>query len=254
MLGLFQSTHRQGAVKPAARVPGNTRVYAVGDIHGRLDLLEALHREIEADARHDSGLRKVVVYLGDYVDRGPDSRAVVDSLIEEPLPGFESVHLMGNHEAFLLQFLDDSSALPSWAMNGGDATLASYGVNPHEVPAETSRADWLRSRFRKLIPRAHYDFYCTLKLSHVEGDYLFVHAGVRPGIPIEQQDPLDLLWIREPFLRSTEDFGKLVVHGHTPVRRPERKANRIDIDTGAVYGGRLTALVLEGDTQLFLQV
>ncbi len=252
MLGLFQSTQVAGKAMP--RVPAGTRVYAVGDIHGRFDLLEALHREIDADARNDRGLRKVVVYLGDYVDRGPDSRNVIDYLIEEPLPGFESIHLMGNHEAFLLQFLDDSTVLPSWAMNGGDATLASYGVSPHEAPSGANRAEWLRTRFREVMPRAHHNFLCALKLSHVEGDYLFVHAGVRPGIPIEQQDPLDLLWIREPFLRSTEDFGKLVVHGHTPVRRPERRANRIDIDTGAVYGGQLTALALEGDTQLFLQV
>jgi serine/threonine protein phosphatase 1 len=252
VLGLFQST--QATRKATPRVPAGSRVYAIGDIHGRLDLLEALHEEIEADARHGPVQRNVVVYLGDYVDRGADSRDVIEYLIEEPLPGFESIHLMGNHEAFLLQFLEDGSVLQSWTMNGGDATLASYGVNPLEAPADTDRAEWLRNRFRDLMPVEHHNFFCGLKLSHVEGDYLFVHAGVRPGVPIEQQDPLDLLWIREPFLRSSADFGKLVVHGHTPVRLPERKANRIDIDTGAVYGGKLTALVLEDHTQLFLQV
>ena len=231
-----------------------TRVYAIGDIHGRRDMLEELHALILEDARRSSTPHKVAVYLGDYVDRGPDSREVVDYLIEAPLPGFATVHLMGNHEAFLLQFLDDSTTLRSWMMNGGDATLASYGVDLLEVPDKVERGQWLRQAFLTSLPQEHRDFYCALRLHHVEGDYLFVHAGIRPGVPIDDQDPFDLIWIREPFLSSAEDFGKVVVHGHTPVSRPVRQFNKIGIDTGAVYGGPLTALILDDRSQSFLQV
>ncbi len=228
------------------RAPDDTIVYAIGDIHGRGDLLAELHRLIEIDARARPVERRVIVHLGDYVDRGPDSRGVLDRLIGAPLAGFQSVHLKGNHEDLLLRFLDGGAG-GIWLMNDGDATLRSYGVAADDVdPGKAQRA------FGKRLPPAHRAFLEGLALEHREGDYLFVHAGIRPGVPLDRQAPADLLWIREPFLGWTGDHGAVVVHGHTPVPEPEMRANRIGIDTGAFYSGRLTCLVLEGGGRRFL--
>jgi serine/threonine protein phosphatase 1 len=241
-----------------SRVPDGSLVYAVGDIHGRLDMLDRMHELIEADAVKAPADRIVVVYVGDYVDRGPDSRGVVERLIQQPLrgrmPGLESVHLIGNHEAFLLRFLEEPESASNWFMNGGDATLRSYGVDPWQITQSNNFAEDLRRAFAKRLPRSHMDFYRNLRLYHEEGDYLFVHAGVRPGVALDQQKAEDLIWIRDEFLDSSTDFGRIVVHGHTPQRAPQTRANRIGIDTGAVYGGKLTTLVLEGAERRFLQV
>ncbi|WP_235017182.1 metallophosphoesterase family protein [Tistlia consotensis] len=235
-------------------VPPGLRVYAIGDIHGRLDLLEALHDSIRADAEAHASERRELVYLGDYVDRGSASKQVIDTLIEQPLDGFEAVHLMGNHEFFLHRFLDDPEIGDVWLMNGGETTLQSYGIEPWDDPPHgRERLDWLSERFNEVLPESHRRFLDDLRLSYELGDYLFVHAGVRPGVPLDQQDPDDLIWIREPFLRSEGGFGKLVVHGHTPDVNPVQRSNRICVDTGACYGGRLTALVLQADGRDFLQ-
>ena len=238
---------------PSGRVPDGTRVYAVGDIHGCLEQLEALHRMILEDAAEAEEGRLVVVYVGDYVDRGLDCKGVVECLVGDPLPGFEAVHLRGNHEDFLLHFLDDPRTIGAWMMNGGGATLASYGVSQAEASGSSDAREALRGELKFRMPPGHLAFFEGLELSHIEGDYLFVHAGIRPGVALEDQVPEDLMWIREPFLNSSKDLGKIVVHGHTPLREPELRANRIGIDTGAVYGGMLTALVLERDQQRFLQ-
>jgi serine/threonine protein phosphatase 1 len=232
--------------------PGS-RVYAVGDIHGRADLLAEIHRRIGADAAAAGASRKVVVYIGDYVDRGFESREVIDLLLDEPLAGFEAVHLKGNHEEILLRFLDDTSVGALWLFNGGDKTLYSYGV---EVPAGFPDEGWFataQSEFRQKLPPAHLEFLRSLRLSHMEGDYLLVHAGIRPGVPFEEQSEHDRLWIREGFLDSAADFGKIVVHGHTITPEPELLANRIGIDTGAYRSGHLTCLVLEGESRRLLQ-
>ena len=237
-----------------AFVPRDTRVYAVGDVHGCAERLAALHRAIAEDAAAAEAGRKVVVYLGDYVDRGPDSKAVIELLLGDPLPGFHAEHLLGNHEDFLRRFLEDGSVALNWFMNGGDATLRSYGVDPYQ---DANSLHWLRdlsAAFHGRLPPDHAAFFEGLAMSHVEGDYLFVHAGVRPGLALDRQDPEDLIWIREPFLSSKDDHGKIVVHGHTPAKAPELRANRINVDTGACYGGPLTALVLHDDQQAFLQV
>ena len=219
---------RAGAPRvPAPSVPDGTRVYAIGDIHGRLDLLARLSERIVIDSGDFTGERKVVVYLGDYVDRGPCSRGVIDLLVDEPLGGFESVHLKGNHEKFLLDFLDDASVWPFWLHNGADATLSSYGVTP------TAGPEGLQAEFRASIPARHLEFLRALSLSHAEGDYFFVHAGVRPGVALEDQDEADMIWIRDPFLFSDADHGKIVVHGHSIARQPEIEANRIGIEPGA---------------------
>ena len=139
-------------------------------------------------------------------------------------------------------------------MNGGDATLRSYGVDPWQSTQSDNFAEDLRGSFAKRLPEAHLTFFRSLQQTHEEGDYLFVHAGVRPGVALDAQAAEDLIWIREDFLNSKEDFGRVVVHGHTPQRSPQSRANRIGIDTGAVYGGKLTALVLEGSERRFLQV
>lgn len=245
---LFASSSKRAAAL-AAEAPADTRVYAVGDIHGCLDQLKVLQEGILQDAAESSAARKVVVYLGDYVDRGPDSRGVIDHLIEQPLEGFKSIHLMGNHEQFMLDFLRDSDVMRIWLLNGGDETLRSFDVNPF-----TGGPDGLQNALREALTAKEQKFLRNLRLSHTEGDYHFVHAGVKPGVALDAQDPHDLLWIRDEFLGSKEDFGKIIVHGHSPRAKPEEPANRINVDTGAVYGGPLTAVVLEADARHFLQV
>ena len=233
-----------------ARVPDGVRLYAVGDIHGRADLLDVLHGRIAGDAERAPGRRKVVVYLGDYVDRGPDSFAVVEGLIERPLPEFESVRLKGNHEDFLLAFIDDAAVGDAWMMNGGGATLASYGVETGGYGGDA--LEEARLGLIRALPGDHLDFFHGLALTHEAGDYLFVHAGVRPGVGLRQQKDFDLMWIRDDFLDSDADFGRLVVHGHSIRPRPDIRPNRIGIDTGAYLTGRLTCLVLDGEERRFL--
>lgn len=244
---LFAGGSKRAAA--AAKAPADTRVYAVGDIHGCLEQLKALQERILQDAAKSRAERKVVVYLGDYVDRGPESRGVIDHLIEQPLEGFKSVHLMGNHEQFMLDFLRDSDVMRIWLLNGGDETLRSFDVNPF-----TGGPDGLQNALRDALTAKEQKFLRGLRLSHTEGSYHFVHAGVKPGVALDAQDPHDLLWIRDEFLSSKEDFGKIIVHGHSPRSKPEQPANRINIDTGAVYGGPLTAVALEAGKRHFLQV
>ncbi|HWK47588.1 MAG TPA: metallophosphoesterase family protein [Stellaceae bacterium] len=239
---------------PAApAVPEGTRVYAVGDIHGRGDLLESLHDKIRQDAFTAQAPRNVVVYLGDYVDRGPDSAQVIDLLINRPLLGFEHVHLKGNHETAMLHFLVDAQAGIDWMSFGGDATLFSYGVRPPQRLAETDGLERAQAELLQVVPRSHLAFLTRLQPYHIENDFFFVHAGIRPGVPFERQTEEDLLWIRGPFLDSGADFGKIVVHGHTIDEQPVLRRNRIGIDTGAYTTGKLTCLVIEGAEYGFLQ-
>lgn len=232
-----------------ARTPEGTRIYAIGDIHGRADLLRRLYRAIADDAAA-CDRRRIAVHLGDYVDRGPDSRGVIDLVLTSPLAGFECVYLKGNHEQLMLDFLDGSGDALLWFYNGGDATAASYGVDVG------GRWGWdegaWREALRRAVPPAHFAFLRRLELAAVYGDYLFVHAGLRPGVAIEAQDEEDLLWIREPFLGYAGDHGKVVVHGHTVARAPQLAGNRIGIDTGAYATGVLTALVLDGAERALL--
>lgn len=237
----------------AARVPDGERIYVVGDIHGRSDLLSRIHHAIRTDI-HDrpAPLKRTVVYLGDYVDRGPGSSEVLEMLSRVPLEGMKSVYLKGNHEDMMLRFIRGDD-VPNWLYNGGDATLASYGVVVTRMGPGPSMIKELRLRLQDAIPAAHVTFLENLQLMHVAGDYLFVHAGIRPGVPLDAQRPADLMWIREPFLVAKDTFGKCVVHGHTISMVPEVHPHRIGIDTGAFYSGRLTCLVLEGERVGFLQ-
>ena len=242
-----------------AFAPAGTRLYAIGDIHGRADLLDRLLAAIETDAATARNVRLVVVFLGDYVDRGDGSRAVIERLLAGPGAtghrlAFQWVCLMGNHERSMLDFLDDAESGIAWLTNGALATIANYvddGVDgERDIPSFGMRG--VQARLRRALPAAHHDFLRRLRPCHQEGDYFFVHAGVRPGISLDAQDPADMMWIRRPFLSCRDDHGKLVVHGHTVVPEPEICSNRIGIDTGAYATGRLTALVAEGDQRWFL--
>ena len=236
------------ANSPPAAAPGS-RVYAVGDIHGRSDLLRRLHASMREDAAAAEGARTIAVYLGDYVDRGDDSRGVVELAAAGPGPGFETVHLKGNHDDFLLRFLDDPGVAGIWFANGGDATLESYGV----VPEAGEAAEDLRDRFRTALPESHRAFFASLRLTFECGDYFFVHAGVRPGVPLDGQAEEDLCWIREEFLDSGADFGRIVVHGHTPEAEVCFRDNRIGVDTLAWATGHLSCVVLTGSERRVLQ-
>ncbi len=240
--------------RPPPRLPHGTKVYAVGDVHGRVDLLGDLHAGIAADLAASRPARSVIVYLGDYVDRGPDSSGVLDLLLDRKLPAEETVHLLGNHERILLEFLERPEVGANWLLYGGVETLASYGIEfggIGGIPA--TRLARARDLLAERLPAHHLAFLAGLKTSHEEGDYFFAHAGVRPGVPLARQTEDDLIWIREEFLASSADHGKIVVHGHTIREQPEVKPNRIGIDTGAFWTGRLTALVLEGERVGFLE-
>jgi serine/threonine protein phosphatase 1 len=243
----------QNVLVPPPETPADTRIYAVGDIHGRIDLLSRLHHRIREDVAASAAGRNVIVYLGDYVDRGETSKDVIDLLLDEPIAGLEPIFLTGNHEEMMLGFLDNAAGGAMWLHNGGDATAYSYGVRS-AIPsgADHSHIEMQRTLLEK-VPERHLNFFRDLKLFHTEGGYLFVHAGVQPGIPIEQQTSRDLLWIRKEFIASEADHGHCVVHGHTIFTEPDIRPNRIGIDTGAYYTNVLSCLVLEGTEQRFIQ-
>lgn len=233
--------------------PEDTRVYAVGDIHGRVDLLKRLHSQIAADIRAKNPARAVIVYVGDYIDRGDSSRDVIELLLTAPVDGAEAVHLLGNHEAFLLTFLDDPGVGEPWLKNGGDSTVYSYGVGAPHVSDRSQRHRMMRDDLRAKLPESHLAFLRSLKQYHVEGDYAFVHAGIRPGVALEDQVDDDVLWIRGGFLDDKSDHGKCIVHGHTITDDIDVRPNRIGIDTGAYYSGTLSCLVLDGESRAVLQ-
>ena len=233
--------------KRGASIPEGKRIYAIGDVHGCADLLERLLALIDADA---AGAAYALVFLGDYVDRGPDSRGVLSRLVELAASDQENVFLKGNHEAAMCDFLLAPAANEEWLHWGGDKTLDSYGVKDYwdREPEETA-AD-----FANALPEAHKRFLRGLALTHTVGDYVFVHAGFKPGVALEAQSESDMLWIRSEFhnTQTNKRPDKTVVHGHHPVPRPLDAGWRIDVDTGAVWSSMLTALVLEGATRRFI--
>jgi serine/threonine protein phosphatase 1 len=252
-MGLFKRISRGllaadgGAPKGAA----GARAYAIGDVHGRLDLLELLLRKIDDDRAARLPKKEFIIFLGDLIDRGPDSAGVVERLRGYRPSGAQAIFLGGNHEEVLLRILaGDKSILASWLKFGGAECLESYGID----------ADALRRReeaeaiklLQAKIPAEHRHFLESFADTFRFGDYLFVHAGIRPGVPIDAQDKADLRWIREPFLTDAKEHGCVVVHGHTIVDKVEERRNRIGIDTGAYQSGVLTALAIEDDQRWFL--
>jgi serine/threonine protein phosphatase 1 len=228
-----------------ASLPKGLRVYAVGDIHGRADLLAQVFAHIDEDTARHPGTQEIEVFIGDYVDRGPDSAAVINQLVERSTCR-KTVFLRGNHEALMLAFLENPSALAEWEHVGGMATLISYGLQG-VLKADREQQIELCASFNRVLPPSHRNFLQDLRTSYACGDYFFVHAGVRPGLPLSQQEDQDLLWIRTDFLEHAGPFGKIVVHGHTPVMQPQILGNRINIDTGAFATGKLTCFAFQDD-------
>ena len=223
------------------------QIYVIGDIHGQLEKLEDAIGKIECDG--GSGER--VVFLGDYVDRGPDSRGVIDYLMRGIASGENWVCITGNHDEMFSMFMEEQPRTPErisshyhWLHDiiGGKETLGSYGVSLDDIDGKPD----FHTEARALVPRTHIDFIDSLPYSHQQGDLLFVHAGIRPGVPVEQQEDEDLLWIRQEFLQDTRTHPMLVVHGHTPVNVATNYGNRVNLDTGAGYGNQLTTAVFEG--------
>ena len=242
---------------PDAHTPPGLRLYVIGDVHGRVDLLAHMHRRIARDLARRPAADRRVIHLGDYIDRGPQSVAVLELLLDYRAKG-QGDFLLGNHDRFLRDFLTDPECadFDLWMVNGGVETLDSFGIDGMQAAFSSDRGVRLRlhDQLTASMPPGLPAFLGGLALMLRFGDYVFVHAGVRPGVALAEQSAHDLVWIREPFLFSDTDHGAVIVHGHTPVEQVEARPNRIGIDTGAVFTGRLTCLVLEGATRGLLGV
>ena len=224
-------------------------IYAIGDIHGRIDLLDDLIPQIISDFESIADAPKPkIVFLGDYIDRGPDSRSVIDRILDLSTV-FEVIALKGNHEDALLRFLDSPDFGPNWVEHGGAETLAAYGIR---APADPVAWPSVRAQLIENMPPRHVAFFFNLNAHAVIGDYLFVHAGVRPNVALADQTLHDMMWIRKPFLEAEKPCEKVVVHGHTPAEEPFSGPWRIGIDTGAYASGVLTAVCLYGVERRFL--
>lgn len=234
------------------RLPDGLRVYAIGDIHGSADLLDQMLAAITQDCETLTDGRARLVFLGDYIDRGPDSPGVLDRLIALKASGVPSIYLKGNHEDELLGFLDNPSDHVHWLEWGGEETLENYGVR---AGAARDVVD-IAADLRAAIPPAHVNFLNALEIRHEVGDYLFVHAGIKPGVPIDEQTDYDQMWIRGEFHRTEPEQrpDKVIIHGHQSAKKVVDKGWRVCVDTGAVWNGTLTAIVLEGTQKRFLPV
>lgn len=235
----------------APSVPDGVRIYAVGDIHGEAALLDRLHAKIEADLDAAPVIDARLVYLGDYVDRGPDTPGVLDRLAAGALRGLPRVLLKGNHEQMMTAFLSGGDGAADWRRYGGNETLLSYRVDVGGLLGRGGVAQ-LAVALGEAMPRAHVDLLASLVPAHAIGDYFFCHAGIRPGVPLSQQTEQDLLWIRGSFVDAPGPFEKVIVHGHTPIEDVRLDGDRINIDTGAYATGRLTCLILEGSRRRLL--
>lgn len=236
--------------RPAASVPEGERFYVIGDVHGRRDLLTALAAAIEGDDATAAAARSTVILLGDLVDRGADSAGVI-ALVRDWQTRRPLRCLAGNHEEMFLQSFDDLEMLRHFVRHGGRETLASYGIGPDAY--NQLSLEELQAAMQRAVPPDDREFLATLEEMIVAGDYLFVHAGIDPNVPVEEQQRTDMLWIRERFLRHRAPLSHVVVHGHTIFDAVDHREHRIGIDTGAYRTGRLTALVLEGDRRRTIQ-
>ena len=253
MLKALRQILRGRVAAPDAALPATapgTRAYAVGDIHGRLDLFAALVEAIEADDAAATPAESTVILLGDLVDRGPDSAGVL--ALARDWQGRRRVRILtGNHEEMMLQSLGNVEVMRQFLRHGGRETVLSFGLD--EAVYDLATYEEVRAMMVAAIPQATIDFIASFEDQVVIGDYAFVHAGVRPGLPLGEQKPSDLRWIREPFLGSTAGHGAMIVHGHTITDMVDHRPNRIGIDTGAYMSGVLTALCLEGSTRRLIE-
>lgn len=251
MIPSLRNIFRAAERSPEAAVPPGERVYAVGDIHGCAQLFAALIEAVDADDAAREPARTTVVLLGDLVDRGPDSAGVI--ALARGWQQRRRVRIIaGNHEEMFLESLDDQDVLRHFLRFGGRETLLSYPIAPDDF--DRASLDEVQALARAAVPVADLDFVRGFENFVAIGDYLFVHAGVNPRVPLDEQELGDLRWIRQPFLDHRDSFGPIVVHGHTVFERPEVRHNRIGIDTGAYASGRLTALGLEGTDRWFVEV
>jgi serine/threonine protein phosphatase 1 len=251
---MFTRFFKKTSERPPARVPDGCVVWAVGDIHGRADLSGPLIAAIRADLIGASASRKVIVFLGDHVDRGPDSRGVLDQIAEVLAdPALEVHTLRGNHEERMEAFLNQPDLGPGWCDYGGREALMSYGVAPPVMKGDAEGWAAAATALRDALPDSHLRLLQNQAYSVTIGDYFFAHAGARPGVALEDQSPDDLMWIRQPFLEHAALFEKVVVHGHTPTDSVVSDARRIGVDTGAYGTNVLSAVRLEGETRALLQ-
>jgi serine/threonine protein phosphatase 1 len=245
---MFKSSSRN---RPTPSGPRGQRAYVVGDVHGRLDLLEDLLARIHADLDERPSRKTMLVFVGDLIDRGPNSAQVIERLRTYRRPGVRTAFILGNHEEVLLRILaGEAELIDNWRRFGGKQCLESYGVDVGELIGRDDDAQL--EVVREAIPKAHVEFLSSFVDSCRFGDYLFVHAGIRPGVELERQLQSDLRWIRQPFLLDGSDHGFVVVHGHTITSEVDEKANRIGIDTGAYHSGVLTALAIEDRDRWYL--
>lgn len=249
---LFKKTAAQRPID-TARVPGGMRIYAIGDIHGRNDLLQQLLALIDADDVERGPADTQIIFLGDLMDRGPDSSGVVETAIALRHSGRKVRFLMGNHEEVFVNACRkrDNKVTRFFLRIGGEATVLSYPITRAEYI--TLDMDQLSNRLTTLVPEEHLDFIDGFEDQIIIGDYAFVHAGIRPGVPMSEQKPSDLRWIREEFVDQRGDLEKIVVYGHTIYGDVEERGSRIGIDTGAYASGKLTAVALEGGERWYLQ-
>lgn len=245
------AAHSSSSGSSAANLERHQVVYAIGDIHGRADLLIRLLDLIDEDAEAFEG-EKHLVFLGDYIDRGFQSRQVIDTLLGERTKPYQSHFIKGNHEDALLSFLSDPSFGPKWAAYGGRETMISYNVKPPKSLSLNAEWEKAHDAFLRAFPTTHHRFFLNLTTAIRIGGYGFVHAGLRPGRSFEDQNDHDRMWIRNEFLRDRSEFDVIVVHGHTPTDHPHHDNRRINVDTGAYFTGRLTAVKLMGDEVEFI--
>lgn len=252
MSDLWSSLLRRGNARRVCSGKAGCRLYAIGDVHGRLDLLDELLDQVVQDMVNRTPKKTFLVFLGDLIDRGPDSAGVIERLRTYAPLGLFPIFLRGNHEEALLRILEgEGEILADWLKYGGDTCVASYGLDPDTL----AQIDPIAAidRMRAKIPRAHRAFLRSFGDTFRFGDYLCVHAGIRPGVSLGEQTPADLHWIREPFLSDRTDHGFVVIHGHTVVEEVDEQSNRIGIDTGAYRTGNLTALAVEEDRRWYLK-
>ena len=234
-----------------ARGPQGLRIYAIGDVHGRFDLLKTMHQLIEQENEKVPPRDWVVIHLGDYVDRGPQSKEVLDFLVRATAASPRMIALAGNHDVGFIEFLETGDAYGLFAGNGGRQTALSYGVDIDFDDPDSVLSGW--KQLVPLVPAAHVELLRGLERSASYGDFFFCHAGVRPGVELDLQDPDDLIWIRNEFLNDPGLYAKVIVHGHTPVSDVDVRLNRVNLDTGAFATSRLSGLMIEGERKFLLE-